>query len=80
MSPSKILALLCLGFALTSCAEDRDYFWHGDGSADQPAYNSSGGYTPTYTSSPSYSDVESQDQKMRNYRQELDRKINDAVY
>jgi hypothetical protein len=24
--------------------------------------------------------VESQDQKMRNYRQELDRKINDAVY
>ncbi len=73
-----LLPLSCL--FLSSCAEDWDYFWHGDGSAYAPA---SGGYTsPSYTptAAPSYSDVESQDQKMRNYGQQLDKQIHDSVY
>jgi len=78
MPTLRLLSVLPL-LALSSCASDWDYFWNGDGSAYTPA-QSSGGYSPSYTPAPSYSDVESQDQKDRNYRQELDRRINDAVY
>lgn len=87
MSPLRLTLLAVSVLSLSSCAEDWDYFWNGDASPYAPrsgsGYSSgysSPSYTPSYTPAPSYSDVESQDQKMRNYRQDLDRKINDAVY
>ena len=80
MPPRKLLVLLPV-LALNSCASDWDYFWNGDpsGNYTPAAYQSSGSYTPS-TPARSYSDVESQDQKDRNYRQQLDKQINDAVY
>lgn len=86
MSTLRILLLSSACLSLPSCAEDWDYFWNGDNSPYAPRNSgyssgySSPSYSPSYTPAPSYSDVESQDQKMRNYRQDLDRKINDAVY
>lgn len=75
------LACMCsVPFLFTSCAEDWDYFWNGPANGTHTPVYQHTPYTPSGITTPSYSDVESQDQKMRNYRQQLDRNIQNAVY
>lgn len=62
-----------LGVPKTSRTQTRSY----SGSSSSPTYSSGAqAYQPSYSTGPApYSSVESQDQKMRNYGQQLDRQI-----
>ncbi len=75
-----ILAVLCAFLTCCTSQEDMDYFWNGPAGGQQRSYNQP--YTtPTYTPPLDYrTEVQSSDQRARNYRQELDRGNYGAQY